>query len=150
MDNNVPPSSKEQGPACKHHFAKTYYPTIHPPVIYNPRNDTIHQLSSRPSSLPLAHLAHLLLPLLLQKLLLRLGIQRRELGVALGLLGLLLRDLALLGLFLLAGLLDGLDGVLADGLDLAHDLGAELADGGQLVGYAEEVGEYGEEAGVVV
>ena len=96
-------------------------------------------------SLTLLPLSHLLHPLLLQELLLRLGIQTLQGQIPLQLLGLLTINGAFLGLLILFGLLKALDGVVAGELDLAHDFGAEVGAFDQGVGETEEVGEDGED-----
>lgn len=133
-----------------------YYKTSHSSPRLHPEQPPQHQPYARqpavltPSRRPLRHPALLLLPLLLEILLLRLGVEGVELGIPLRLLGLLLLDLELLGLFVLGLLLDGLDVLVADDAQLAGDLGAEVGLVDEDVGDVEEVAEDGDQAGVVV
>jgi hypothetical protein len=93
--------------------------------------------------------SHLLLLLLLEVSLLSLGVEALELGITLGLAGLLLLDEKLLLALALGALLELADGVLADGADLLGDLRAEVGNLDEDVGELEEVREERQE-GVVV
>ncbi|POR34086.1 hypothetical protein TPAR_05740, partial [Tolypocladium paradoxum] len=104
--------------------------------------------SLRPLRYLLLALAQLPFLLLLEVLLLRLGIQALELGVALRLARLLLLVHPLLVALLLQRLLHLRHHGLARGAHLLHHLGPELRRLHEDVGQPEEVGEQGQEAAV--
>ena len=105
--------------------------------------------ASSAHGLLLLRLAHLLLLLLLEVFLLGLGVQAGELGVTLGLLGLLALKKALLILLLFSGLLELLGHKLTGGADLLGDFRAEVGGLRELVGDAKEVGEESDVGAVV-
>lgn len=105
-------------------------------------------LNLRLNRLPLLPLLAVALPLLVQILPLLLGAHAAQHRVALLLLHLVARELALLGLLFFVDALYFVDLLLARGFDAPHGFGAEVGRRDEDVGEAEEVLEEREGAGV--